>query len=149
VRDNLAGVVFKKSVAAHQQRAGTFARKDRKRCFDLALTMEEEDARRPSRERECLVNERSRITNRMKSALTRLGRFHLRTWPDLAACTAPGGRAQVGRRGRQESGAVAGPSCPSCQVVMMAQRLRDAWRDDLKRRTRRRTRFWQNEPNFI
>jgi hypothetical protein len=35
--------------------------------------MEEEDARRPSRERECLVNERSRITNRMKSALTRLG----------------------------------------------------------------------------
>jgi len=33
-------------------------------------TMEEEDARRPSRERECLVNERSRITNRMKSALS-------------------------------------------------------------------------------
>jgi hypothetical protein len=32
-------------------------------------TMEEEAARRPSRERENLVNERSRITNRMKSAL--------------------------------------------------------------------------------
>jgi hypothetical protein len=29
-------------------------------------TMEEEAARRPSRERESLVNERSRITNRMK-----------------------------------------------------------------------------------
>jgi transposase len=36
-------------------------------------TMEEEDARRPSRERETLLNERSRITNRMKSALARLG----------------------------------------------------------------------------
>jgi hypothetical protein len=35
--------------------------------------MEEEDARRPSRERESLVDERSRITNRMKSALARLG----------------------------------------------------------------------------
>jgi transposase len=46
-------------------------------------TMEEEDARRPSRERESLVNERSRIDNRMKSALVRLGirgfKPHLRT----------------------------------------------------------------------
>ena len=36
-------------------------------------TMEEEAERRPSRERENLVDERSRITNRMKSALARLG----------------------------------------------------------------------------
>jgi transposase len=45
-------------------------------------TMEEEDARRPNRERESLVNERSRIINRMKSALARLGirgfKAHLR-----------------------------------------------------------------------
>jgi transposase len=49
-------------------------------------TMEEEAARRPSRERENLVNERSRITNRMKSALARLGirgfKPHLRKAPD-------------------------------------------------------------------
>lgn len=36
-------------------------------------TIEEEDARRPSRERETLVGERTRIVNRMKAALTRLG----------------------------------------------------------------------------
>jgi transposase len=36
-------------------------------------TLEEEDARRPSRERENLVGERTRIINRMKAALIRLG----------------------------------------------------------------------------
>jgi transposase len=36
-------------------------------------TLEEEDARRPSREREILVGERTRIVNRMKAALVRLG----------------------------------------------------------------------------
>jgi transposase len=36
-------------------------------------TLEEEDARRPNRERQNLVNERTRIVNRMKSALARLG----------------------------------------------------------------------------
>ena len=50
-------------------------------------TMEgEEDARRPSRERESLVNERSRIVNRMKSALVRFGirgfKPHLRRAPE-------------------------------------------------------------------
>ncbi len=59
-------------------------------------TMEEEDARRPSRERECLVNERSRITNRMKSALARLGirgfKPHLRKAPErLAGLRTAGG----------------------------------------------------------
>ena len=52
-------------------------------------TMEEEAARRPSRERESLVNERSRITNRMKSALARLGirgfKPHLRKAPERLA----------------------------------------------------------------
>src|SRR6266480_1634447 len=52
-------------------------------------TMEEEDARRPNRERESLVNERSRIVDRMKSALARLGirgfKPHLRKAPERLA----------------------------------------------------------------
>jgi transposase len=36
-------------------------------------TLEEEDAKRPGRERESLVGERTRIINRMKGALARLG----------------------------------------------------------------------------
>src|SRR5260370_31575611 len=36
-------------------------------------TLEEEDARRPSRERESLIGERTRIINRMKAGLIRLG----------------------------------------------------------------------------
>jgi len=36
-------------------------------------TLAEEDARRPNRERDCLVRERTRIVNRMKGALVRLG----------------------------------------------------------------------------
>src|SRR5262249_57511764 len=52
--------------------------------------MEDGDARRRSRERESLVNERSRIVNRMKSALARLGirgfKPHLRRAPERLAC---------------------------------------------------------------
>jgi transposase len=45
-------------------------RGERGHCGMVAIpTIEEEDARRPNRERESLVNERSRIINRMKSAL--------------------------------------------------------------------------------
>ncbi len=39
----------------------------------MVPTIEEEDAKRPTRERESLVGERSRIVNRMKSCLARLG----------------------------------------------------------------------------
>src|SRR5947199_3327042 len=43
-------------------------------CSMAAIpTLEEEDAKRPSREREGLVGERTRIVNRMKGALARLG----------------------------------------------------------------------------
>jgi transposase len=43
-------------------------------CHMTAIpTLEEEDARRPTRERECLVGERTRIVNRIKAALARLG----------------------------------------------------------------------------
>src|SRR5258705_133975 len=65
-------------------------RGERGHCGMVAIpTMEEEAARRPSRERESLVNERSRITNRMKSALARLGirgfKPHLRKAPERLA----------------------------------------------------------------
>src|SRR5438552_9677591 len=36
-------------------------------------TIAEEDAKRPNRERECLVRERTRLVNRMKGTLARLG----------------------------------------------------------------------------
>jgi transposase len=66
-------------------------------CHMAAVpTIEEEDARRPNRERESLVGERSRIVNRMKSCLARLGirnfRATLRKAPErLAALHTPEG----------------------------------------------------------
>jgi len=49
-------------------------RGERGHCRMVAIpTLEEEDAKRPSRERENLVNEKTRIINRMKGALARLG----------------------------------------------------------------------------
>src|SRR4051794_16480775 len=43
-------------------------------CHMAAIpTLEDEDAKRPTRERECLVGERTRIVNRIKAALARLG----------------------------------------------------------------------------
>jgi transposase len=61
-------------------------------------TLEEEDAKRPSRERENLVGERTRIVNRMKGALARLGvrnfKLMLRTAPErLEALRTPEGAA--------------------------------------------------------
>jgi transposase len=48
--------------------------RERDHCKMVAIpTFDEEDAKRPSRERECLVAEQSRLVNRMKSALVRLG----------------------------------------------------------------------------
>jgi transposase len=49
-------------------------RGERDHCTMAAIpTLEAEDARRPSREREALVGERTRLVNRMKSALACLG----------------------------------------------------------------------------
>jgi transposase len=49
-------------------------RGERGHCGMVAIpSVEEEDAKRPSRERESLVGERTRIVSRMKSALARLG----------------------------------------------------------------------------
>ena len=45
-----------------------------KHCQMVAIpTLAEEDARRPTRERECLVRERTRIVNRVQATLARLG----------------------------------------------------------------------------
>ena len=68
-------------------------------CSMAAIpTLAEEDARRPNRERENLVGERSRIVNRMKAALARLGirgfNPKLRKASErLAALRLPGGEA--------------------------------------------------------
>lgn len=49
-------------------------RGERGHCTMVAVpTIDEEDAKRPGRERESLVGERTRIINRMKAALARLG----------------------------------------------------------------------------
>src|SRR5512136_2219232 len=49
-------------------------RGERDHCKIVAIpTISDEDAKRPSRERESLVGEQSRIVNRMKAALIRLG----------------------------------------------------------------------------
>ena len=46
---------------------------DRIRNEARVPTIAEEDAKRPNRERDCLVGERTRIVNRIKSTLARLG----------------------------------------------------------------------------
>lgn len=49
-------------------------RGERDHCKMVAIpTLDEEDAKRPNRERECLVAEQSRLINRMKATLVRLG----------------------------------------------------------------------------
>ncbi|RWL83089.1 MAG: IS110 family transposase [Mesorhizobium sp.] len=54
-------------------------RGEKRHCTMAAIpTMEEEDARRPSRERERLVGEQTRLVNRIKAILARFGIRHLR-----------------------------------------------------------------------
>src|SRR6476659_1615497 len=56
-------------------------------------TLAEEDAKRPNRERECLVGERTRILNRIKSTLARLGIRDFKPTPrGPAPAKAGGGR---------------------------------------------------------
>ncbi len=72
-------------------------RGERKHCSMVAIpTLEQEDAKRPSRERESLTGEKTRIVNRMKGALARLGirgfKPELRKAPQkLAALSTPEG----------------------------------------------------------
>jgi transposase len=74
-------------------------RGERGHCSMAAIPrLEDEDAKRPNREHETLVGERTRIVNRMKSALARLGirdfKPQLRKAPErLPALRAPEGSA--------------------------------------------------------
>ena len=74
-------------------------RGERGHCSMVAVpTIDEEDARRPGREREALVAERTRIINRMKADMARLGvhgfKPHLRSAPKkLASVQTPEGVA--------------------------------------------------------
>jgi transposase len=58
-------------------------------------TIDEEDAKRPNRERDGLVGERTRIVNRIKSTLARLGIRKLQTNPAQRG-RASGNRAHPG-----------------------------------------------------
>src|SRR6476661_2596506 len=61
-------------------------------------TIAEEDAKRPNRERDCLVGERTRIVNRIKSTLARLGIRNFKpTLRRPAPAKAGGGRASCNR----------------------------------------------------
>src|SRR5438067_3099624 len=68
-------------------------------------TIAEEDGKRPNRERDCLVGERTRIVNRIKSTLARLGIRNFKpTLRGPAPAKAGGGRASCNRahpRGRR------------------------------------------------
>ena len=56
-------------------------RGERGHCSMVAIpSVAEEDARRPSREREILIGERARISNRIKGALIPFGIRGLRRW---------------------------------------------------------------------
>ncbi|WFU67325.1 hypothetical protein QA636_18275 [Bradyrhizobium brasilense] len=90
VRDIEAHVIHASSIAVSREhrRAKTdrldtellkrsflgWLRGERDHCKMVAIpTIKDEDAKRPTRERESLVGEQSRIVNRMKAALIRLG----------------------------------------------------------------------------
>src|SRR5437660_12669931 len=61
-------------------------------------TLAEEDAKRPNRERECLVGERTRIVNRIKATLARLGIRNFKpTLRGPAPAKAGGGRTSSNR----------------------------------------------------
>jgi len=85
-------------------------------------TLELEDARRPSRERETLVGERTRIINRMKSTLARLGIRNFR--PNL-------------RKAPERLGALRTPEGVALPANTMAELQRDMARLQLVRTDRR------------
>src|SRR5580693_7538986 len=61
-------------------------------------TIAEEDAKRPNRERDCLVGERTRIVNRIKSTLARLGIRNFKPTLRGPAPAKAGGRRTSGNR---------------------------------------------------
>jgi transposase len=82
-------------------------------------TIAEEDAKRPNRERECLVGERTRIVNRIKGTLARLGIRNFKpTLRGPAPAKAGGGRTSGNRA--HPGGHAAAAKClwPSCSRDM-------------------------------
>ena len=85
-------------------------RGERGHCGMVAIpTMEEEDARRPSRERGSLVDGETRITKGVKCALERLGvrgfKPHLRKAPERLAGLRTAEGTDVQRTSSRSSGA--------------------------------------------
>ncbi len=73
-------------------------------------TIAEEDAKRPNRERECLVRERTRLVNRIKATLARLGVRNFKpTLRGPAPAKAGGGRASC--NGAHPGGHAAAAKC--------------------------------------
>ena len=73
-------------------------RSERDHCKMVAIpTLKDEDAKRPNRERESLVGEQSRIVNRMKAALIRLGIRGFNPKPKRAAIVTNFWRTKVVR----------------------------------------------------
>jgi transposase len=75
-------------------------RGERDHCKMVAIpTFDEEDAKRPNRERECLMAEQSRLINRMKATLIRLGirNFNpkLKGGSPISACSNLSGRSST------------------------------------------------------
>src|SRR3954447_23803315 len=77
-----------------------------------APTLEEEDARRPNRERESLVGERTRVVNRMKATLARLGIRGFK--PTLRDAVCPAGSGPR-RRARPHPGRRPARASASCR----------------------------------
>ena len=92
-------------------------RGERGHCSMAAIpTLEEEDAKRPNREREGLVGERTRIVNRIKSTLARLGirgfKPTLRRAPErLAALLTPEGTPLPQNTLAEHAGRTRWPRC--------------------------------------
>src|SRR5947199_1177949 len=106
-------------------------------------TLEQEDAKRPSREREGLVGERTRIVNRMKGALARLGVRGFK--PTLRKARSAWRRcarrkARRCRRTRSPSCAATWRGCGSCGSRSRSSRRR-AWSGWRRSPGRARTRW--------
>ena len=97
----------------------------------MVPTIEEEDAKRPNRERENLVGERSRIVNRMKSCLARLGirnfKATLRKAPERGVSTGDFEAALIALLGKDAGGL-------SASTV---SRLKEAWSEEHARWSKR------------
>ena len=81
-------------------------------------TIAEEDAKRPNRERECLVRERTRIVNRMKGTLARLGIRNFRQ--PCAGLRKAGAERRLQHCTRRRAQRCRRMSRPSCSAIWRA-----------------------------